>query len=144
MEVMVEHERTLIGIESRASNEDPQAIGAIWQRFMADKLADQIPNRADHCLVAAYCDYDGDHTDPYTFFLGCTVTSSESVPDGFTRRVILSGRYLRREAKGTMPEALMAEWGSIWTSGIDRLYKLDFEIHNPDQPGCVDIYIGVA
>ena len=53
MDAIEQPERTLIGIKSRASNDDPQAIGAIWQRFMANQLATKIPNRADNNLIAA-------------------------------------------------------------------------------------------
>ena len=144
MDAIEQPERTLIGIKSRASNDDPQAIGAIWQRFMANQLATKIPNRADNNLIAAYCDYDGDHTGPYTFFLGCVVTHGTAVPDGFTTQTIPSARYVRRQANGTMPAALVAAWGDIWTSDMARVYDVDYEIHDPTSPESVDIYVGVA
>ncbi|WP_259632442.1 GyrI-like domain-containing protein [Stieleria sedimenti] len=68
--------RTLYGIQTRNSNETPHEIAALWQRFMADGLADEIPERADEQLIAAQFDYRGDHTQPYTLFLGCEVTET--------------------------------------------------------------------
>ena len=144
MNITEQPERTLIGIESRASNDNPQAIGTIWQRFMAEQLAAQIPNRSDGHLIAIYCDYDGDHTEPYTFFLGCTVNDASDLPSGFTIRTLPAGRYVRRHAAGEMPAALVTAWRDIWTSDLDRAYDADFEIHDPTSPQAVDIFVGVA
>ena len=111
---------------------------------MDHQLADRIPNRVDANIIAVYCDYDGDHTQPYTFFLGCAVTNSNTIPDGFTTRTISTGQYHRRRANGTMPAALMAAWSDLWTSDLNRSYKTDFEIHDLASPNSVDIYVGVA
>ena len=137
-------ERKLIGIECRASNDNPQAIGATWQRFMAEQLAAQIPQRSDGNLIAVYCEYDGDHTKPYTFFLGCVVDSGAEPPSGFVSRMIPAGDYVKRQASGPMPAALMSEWTAIWSLDLNRSFVADFEIHDPNAPEAVDIFIGVA
>lgn len=144
MNIESQPERTLVGIECRASNDAPESIGAAWQRFMAEQLADQIPHRADGNLIAVYCDYDGDQTQPYTFFLGCIVDLLAELPMGLTTRVIPAGRYIKRKAVGPMPAGLFKEWQNIWSSDLDRTYVADFEIHDPTQPDNVDVFVGVA
>lgn len=110
---------------------------------MAEQLADQIPNRCDDSLVAVYCEYEGDHTQPYTFFLGCLVDAGTEVPEGFSSQVIPAGRFVRRRAVGSMPAALMREWADIWSSDLHRSFLADFEIHDPTEPESVNIYIGI-
>ena len=143
MKIETQLERAIVGIECRASNDDPQSIGAVWQRFMAEQLAEKIANRADGKLIAVYCDYEGDHTKPYTFFLGCVVDRIADLPNGFSSRRIPGGRYVKRRAVGEMPHALVKEWTSIWESSLDRSFIADFEIHDPKSPESVDIFIGI-
>lgn len=144
MNIETQPRRTLIGIEARASNDHPQAIGAVWQRFLEERLATQIPNRSDDKLIAVYCDYDSDHTQPYTFFLGCCVHDDTEPPNGLTARKIDAGRYTKRRVNGPMPAELLKAWTDIWQSDIDRAYQADFEIHDPSQPESVEIFVGLA
>lgn len=144
MDIMTQPTRTLIGIEARASNDDPQAIGAVWQRFIGEELASRIAQRIDNHLVAVYCEYDGDHTQPYTFFLGCVVEDAVEPPEGFTALTIAPGRYARFAANGPMPAALMNAWAAIWDTEINRAYQADFEIHDPSNPESVEIFVGIA
>ncbi|TWU45892.1 Bacterial transcription activator, effector binding domain [Novipirellula aureliae] len=135
--------RTLMGIETRASNDSPQTIGETWQRFMAERLADDIPSRADDCLIAAYYDYEGDHTKPYTFFVGCEVVDVACAPDGFVLKEIPANDYVPFPARGDMPQALIETWQRIWASDLQRNYNIDFELHNPAMPDEVMVYVGV-
>ena len=66
-------EMLLAGIQTRASNDDPSKIGELWGRFMSDEAVARL-DKLDPDPVAVYCDYDGDHTQPYTFFLGCPLS----------------------------------------------------------------------
>ncbi len=135
--------RTLIGIEARTSNAAPKEIGEIWQRFVQDKLSAGIPARKDNHLIAVYCEYDGDHTQPYTFFLGCAVADDAEPPEGFSRRTIPAGNYVRYAASGEMPRAIMETWQQIWKADLNRSFVADFEIHDPASPHDVAIYVGV-
>ncbi len=135
--------RTLYGIQTQTSNETPHEIAAIWQRFMADGLADEIPERADDQLIAAYFDYQGDHTQPYTFFLGCEVIDVDCAPEGFALRSLPAGRYAAFQARGPMPKTLIESWQQIRQSDLPRSYVADFEVHDPAKPDEVAIYVGV-
>lgn len=144
MSIETQPARRAIGTECRASNENPEGIGAAWQRFMSEQLAAQIPGRTDDKLIAVYCEYEGDHTQPYTFFLGCVVAEDAEPPAGFTARTIPAGQYLKRQATGEMPAALIQEWSEIWASDLERNFVADFEIHDPATPDSVDLFLGVG
>ena len=130
-----------IGIEIHTSNDHPDEIGACWQRFIEGELASQIPMRESDEIIACYCDYEGDHTEPYTFFLGCEVGPEAAAPSGMRKRRIPGGSFAQFSATGPMPEALMVMWQSIWEAPLDRVYVADYEIH--DGSGAVDVFVGV-
>lgn len=136
-------ERKLIGVETRASNDNPQVIGEFWQEFMSNQIATRIPNRTDENVVAIYCEYEGDYTKPYTLFLGCVVEDATDVPDDFVSRKIPAGQYVKRIASGAMPDALIRAWVGIWNSQLERSYETDFEVHDPTRPEHVEIHLGV-
>ncbi|MFG0265052.1 MAG: GyrI-like domain-containing protein [Rhodopirellula sp. JB055] len=135
--------RTLYGIETRTSNATPQDIAALWQRFTSENLADDIPDRVDDNLIAAYFDYEGDHTQPFTFFLGCEVIDACCAGDDFVLRELPVADYATFRARGEMPQALIETWQEIWSSQLNRSYLGDFEIHDPSRPQEVVVHVGV-
>lgn len=142
---MVERDgMTLIGLEIHTSNERAHEIGAVWQRFMGEALGDQIPERVGATVVAVYAEYEGDHTKPYTFFLGCPVSPGTAAPEGFRRRTVPAGRFARFVAQGEMPGALMETWAAIWNAPITRGFDVDYEVHDPTVPDGAEIFISTA
>lgn len=133
----------LIGFEIRTSNEKAQEIGEHWGRFMIGGTAEEIPGRADDAIVAAYCEYESDHTGPYTFFLGCPVQRGTEVPPGMVAREIPTGSFAHFMAEGEQPHALMDAWQQIWASPLQRRFEVDYEIHRIDAPDRVDVYVGI-
>ena len=131
----------LIGIETPASNDEPQLLGAHWQRLYADDVASQIVGRLSRVVHAVYSAYEGDHTKPYTFFLGYPVGEDAPVPDGFVAREAPAGPYARIDAQGDMPGALVQAWMGIWSSGLERSFRLDYEVHDPETPDRVAIFV---
>ena len=131
----------LIGWATPASNEDPSAIGALWQRLHAEDLASQLVGRRTRTVYAVYSAYEGDHTRPYTFFLGYRVGEDAPVPDGCVARELAAGPYARIEAVGEQPDALIRAWMGIWESGLERSFEQDYEVHDPEQPERVRIYV---
>ena len=77
--------RKVIGIECRTSNnpEDaPRDIPRQWEKFYRENVLQKIPNKVSEEVIALYCDYDGDYTQPYSLVLGCFVTSLDQIPHG--------------------------------------------------------------
>ena len=134
---------TVVGMKIRTSNENPGGIGKLWHRYRDEGLADRIEGRVDDGMVAVYCEYEKDHTEPYTFLLGCAVSPDAPVPEGMTKREIPGGTYAEVAAEGEMPQALVDTWVALWGSDIERAFTLDYEIHSPAHPGKVRIFLSV-
>lgn len=131
----------LVGLETRVGTDGPAPIGALWQRFHAEDVPGQIVGRLSRTAVAVYSDYEGDHTQPYLFFLGCETGADAPVPAGFVTRDLPAGPYARVEAVGSQPGALVQAWERIWASSIERSFQADYELHDPDTPERVVVYI---
>ncbi|WP_379090315.1 GyrI-like domain-containing protein [Pedobacter sp. UC225_65] len=142
----------VIGIAVRTSNENEQAatdIPALWEKFMAEGIAEKIPNKTDHSLYCIYTDYEKDHTKPYTTILGCKVENLDIIPDGMVGKTFETATYKKYVAKGNVLQGLVYnEWIKIWNAGLPRTFTADFEVYgekaqNPEDAE-VDIYIAVG
>ena len=131
---------TVVGIEIRTSNDRAEEIGGHWQRFLGEGLAARIEGRLDEAVTAVYCEYEGDHTQPYTYLLGCRVAADAPVPDGMVRREIPGGTFARVLAEGEQPQALIQAWMGIWQAPIERRFEVDYEIHEGGER--VEIFVG--
>ncbi|MEO1413221.1 MAG: WYL domain-containing protein, partial [Bacteroidota bacterium] len=79
----------VVGIAVRTKKANGQAerdIPALWERFLREGVADRITDKLDPTVYAVYTDYEGDHTQDYTFLIGCRVVDLEGVPEGMTGR----------------------------------------------------------
>lgn len=141
----------IIGISVRTTNENAQAtqdIPALWNRFMTEEIARQIPNKIDDVVYCVYTDYEKDYTKPYTTILGCKVDNLDTIPNGMVGKSIEEGMYTQYTAKGNMLRgSVFNEWTKIWNSDLNRAYTADFEVYdertqNPENAE-VDIYIAV-
>ena len=129
----------VVGIECRTSNapEDaPQDIPRHWRKFYTENIASLIPNKLSDDVIALYCDYEGDYTQPYSFVLGCFVSSSESIPDGLVAKVLPEGPYELHRAIGEHPESVIGTWTSIWQDrDLKRTYTGDYEVYGKKFSG---------
>ncbi|WP_221284608.1 GyrI-like domain-containing protein [Mucilaginibacter sp. SP1R1] len=140
----------LLGISVCTANADGQAakdIGELWGRFMADEILPQITNRVSDELYCVYTDYESDLTGPYTAILGCKVITLDDIPVGLTSHVVAAGSYVKRIAKGKLPDCVAEAWQQIWDGDMDRKYTADFDVwgaktQNPDDAE-VEIYVAV-
>jgi len=139
----------IIGIKIKTSNQNAmQDIPQLWNRFYAEDIK-KIQNKLGEDVFAIYTEYEGNYTKPYSYILGCTVSSLDPIPDGMTGMTIPSAKYEIFIAKGKMPDKVVETWQHIWQSEIDakRVYKTDFEVYgekygNPENSE-VEIYIGI-
>jgi predicted transcriptional regulator YdeE len=130
----------VVGIATRTDNSaerDPAtaSIGRLWERFYAEGVAEQIPDRADPTtILAVYTDYERDHTGPYTLLVGFEVKSLHDVPAGLQGVAISAANCEIFPVHGPMPEALIATWGQVWAHFDDpsngkRSYTCDIEFY---------------
>jgi predicted transcriptional regulator YdeE len=149
----------VVGITASTNNAKeagPDAvIGKQWQSFVAFHLADKIPDRLDHDIVAVYTDYTSDANGQYTFVLGARVKPvvNPAVPEGMIVKTIPAGRYaVFTSERGPVAKVVVDTWKQIWsyyqspTNGT-RAYLADFEVYDQraadPNDAQVDIYIGV-
>ena len=148
--VLKKPEIFLVGIDCRTSN-DPGAamndIPALWERFFQENIISQIPHKVSDEVIALYCDYEGDHTKPYTLVIGCPVSGLEDVPEGFVSKKIPGGTYAAYSAVGEHPQTLIETWGEIWKTELPRTYSGDYEVYgkkfSSGSPQEVEVFIAI-
>ena len=141
-EIVTQPALHLIGFEIRTANDRAHEIGEHWGRFLVGGVPEEIPGRTDDTILAVYAEYEGDHTRPYTYFLGCPVAPGTETPPGMVAREVPAGRYARFVAQGEQPDALIEAWQGIWTAPLRRSFDVDYEVHRPSDPTRVEIHIG--
>lgn len=125
----------LIGLQlgQKTTNVNGQSgidCGNLWQKFEKENFAERVPDKLSEEIYAVYFDYEGDHTKPFSYFIGCKVKSETSAPKGMDSLLIPAATYSRISAKGQMPDCIVNAWKDIWASKIDRTFSCDFEIYD--------------
>jgi len=143
----------LVRTTNAAEASGESKIGPLWQRFMQEKLVDQIPNRADESFTVVYSNYASDETGAYDYLLGARVTSVDHLPAGMSwRRVVPATYAVILTDKGPMPGVLQAAWDRIWhispgDLGGKRAFVTDYEVYDKrtkdSQNAQVEIHIGL-
>ena len=122
----------VVGIKCRTSNapeDGPQDIPRLWGQFYSESVINQIPNKISHEVIALYCDYEGDYTQPYSLVIGCPVSSLDNIPKGMACKIIPAGSYAVFRAVGEHPASLIETWGNIWQTDLKRTYTGDYEFY---------------
>lgn len=150
MNQTIEHqkEKFFIGLALRTNNEECSlAMPAHKNRFFEENIPSKIPNKINGDILALYTDYEGDYTKPYSWILGCEVSSLEQVPAGLVDKVIRESKYAVYTTQGGFPQGLITAWQDIWKSNLPRSYTSDFEVYHsdfdPEHNPEVKVYIAV-
>jgi predicted transcriptional regulator YdeE len=140
----------VIGIECRTSNAPeaaPHDIPKHWEKFYKNDTINQIPNKTSSEVIALYCDYEGDYTQPYSLVIGCPVDSLDDIPKGMVAKTIPNGSYAIFRAIGDHPKSLIETWGYIWQQPtLERTYTGDYEVYGDkfsNSPPEVEVYIAI-
>lgn len=131
---MEKQQRKLImGIQVRTSNDVCQTdMPQIWQKFLQEKILEKIPNKVSNTVFAVYTDYEDDYTKPYSYIVGCEVSTLDGIPDGMVGTVVPASSYAVYKTKGEYPQGLASTWQTIWKAPFKRAYTTDFEVYEPD------------
>jgi len=137
-----------IGLELRTNNEECSlAMPAHKEKFFRENTLAKIPNKINGNILALYTDYEGDYTKPYSWILGCEVSSLDEIPEGLVGKVIPESKYAVFTTQGTFPQGLIAAWQAVWKSNLHRSYTSDFELYrsnfDPQKNPEVKVYIAV-
>lgn len=136
------------GIGVRTTNQGGQSqydIGELWGKFMVDKLAEQISDWVSADIYCVYTDYENDHRGQYTAILGCKVSSTDRLTDGFIGVKIPGGKFQVYQPQGKLPDSVARTWQYIWQADIGRRYAADFDLYYAEESNQakVEIYLGV-
>jgi len=137
-----------IGLPLRTNNDECSlAMPAHKERFFREGVLQRIPNKINGDILAVYTDYEGDYTKPYTWILGCEVSSLDLVPEGLIGKIIPSSDYAVFTTQGLFPQGLIHAWQEIWKSNLKRSYSTDFEVYrsdfDPHSNPQVQVYISI-
>lgn len=139
--------KTIVGLTTRTKNEDEMnletaAIGSLWQNFFTNvvpTLGETPPP-----LYGVYTNYESDAMGMFDVVVGAEMAGDVSQ---YTSVILKKGKYLCFEAKGELPQAVIATWGEIWVYFSDenctekRAYETDFELYISKTEAYV--YIGI-
>lgn len=142
----------VVGIEIRTHNAAEMnttsaKIPGLWGRFYQEKIPASITHgKSDARVMGVYSKYASDHNGPYSLLAGIEVSAFDVIPEGMTGIAIPAGAYLVFAAQGSMPQALIQTWSTIWQyfsqeQKYQRAYTYDFELYR--APDRVDIHIAV-
>ncbi len=152
MDTVLKESFRLIGIalKKKTSNANGQSAidcGNLWQEFEKRNISAQISGGSGREIYAVYYNYEGDHTKPFSYFIGCRVPSDTETPDGLDQLTIPESRYQEIFAKGKMPDCVADSWRLIWNADVPRAYQYDFEVYDDRsidwQNAEVDIFLSV-
>ena len=141
---------TIVGISRRTSNADGRSITdipATWTAFLQQNAAAKIKNRSlPPTMYAVYADYKSDWKDDYSYMIGCGVTRAGTIPEGMEVRKIPAQTYAIFNAKGQMPDEVLAVWSQVWLSELPRTYTYDFEVYDQrfTRPKAKEVDICIA
>ena len=141
-------QKFFIGLELRTNNEECSlAMPAHKEKFVKENILAKIPNKINDIIFALYTDYEGDYTKPYSWILGCEVSSLDEVPEGLVGKMIPESNYAVFTTQGEFPQGLIAAWQAVWNSNLDRSYTSDFELYpsnfDPQKNPEVKVYIAI-
>src|SRR5579863_5864276 len=146
----IEHQKKkfFIGLELRTSNEEcSTAMPAHKDKFFRQNIASKIPNKISGNILALYTDYEGDYSKPYSWILGCEVSSLDEIPAGLVGKVIPESKYAIFTTQGEFPQGLITAWQAVWKSNLPRSYTSDFELYrsdfDPQKNPEVKVYIAI-
>ncbi len=140
----------LIGLQLPlpTTNEGGQSskdCGKLWQQFEQEQLIARITGKLGTDIYAVYYNYEGDHTQTFSYFIGCKVSNDAVLPEGMDSLDIPSAHYIKVMAAGKMPDCVHNTWKIIWEANIDRSYQYDFEVYDERSKdwsyAAVDIYV---
>lgn len=142
----------VIGIDCRTSNAPeagPKDIPKLWGRFYDEDMISRIPNKVSNEVIALYCDYEGDYTQPYSVVIGCPVRSIDILPEGMVAKIIPASSYALFLAVGEYPVSLIETWEKIWQEqALERTYTGDYEVYKEKFfskfPQEVEVYVAVG
>lgn len=133
---------TVVGLSKVVRNDDPAAIGALWEAFYSNDVHTKVGSDKSKEVYCVYHDYEGGFMDPYRMTIGYRVSATKA-PEGLYRVEIPRQSIVRHEVKGPQPQSLIAQWQAIWNGELNRSYIADYDVHDAIDPEAVSVNVGL-
>lgn len=137
---------TIRTTNSRESGPHAQ-LGHYWQDFFTKYSPNVTP---ESFIFAVYTNYEipfNVQSSKYDFF--CGISNPQNIKAyELTPFTIPAGNYVVFKGKGPMPQTIIKTWQDIWAyfsqpQEYERAFGVDFQLHDPEKPDEVEIYISV-
>ncbi|WP_296402896.1 GyrI-like domain-containing protein [Psychrobacter sp.] len=127
------------------ANPQTAKIGAMWQKFYQNYFT-KLPQNIN--IYGIYCHYESDANGEFDVIAGFEKNEDSVIDSNELFDVTIpQGKYLVFSEEGTMPDAVITAWQTVWECFDDanckhtRLYDVDFEHYVSESQ--VDVYIGI-
>ncbi|MEM9972937.1 MAG: effector binding domain-containing protein [Pseudomonadota bacterium] len=135
---------TVIGVSARVSNDDPAAIGALWETFHKSNVFNVLGDAAMPDVFCIYHSYEGGAADPYWMTIGFSVPAETCVPPGLAHVSVPAQNYAVFQAAGPQPSTLIKQWQAIWAGNLNRAFHADFDRYDANDAEQVSVFVGIA
>lgn len=132
----------VVGLSKVVRNDDPAAIGALWEAFHKKDVRTKVGANAAQDVYCVYHDYEGGFMDPYRMTIGYRASSADA-PEGLHRAEVPQQSVVTYEVKGPQPQSLISQWQAIWNGDLNRSYLADYDVYDATDPEAVDVKVGV-
>lgn len=138
----------VIGISCRTHNDTASLdIPKLRDRFFNEGFFAKIPNAISQEIITLYYDYEGDHTKPYSYLIGCKTSSLDNIPADMVGVRIPESQFAVFQPKGPFPASIVNTWIAVWNMNLNRSYSVDYELYqanfNPDTAEGAALFIGI-
>jgi predicted transcriptional regulator YdeE len=135
--IVSQAQKWISGLELRTNNSEANiTIPQHWATFL--KNPPVIEDKKSHDIIALYCDYEGDHTKPYSLVIGNEVETPS--PQTITKYVP-PATYAVFTAQNQ--SEVSAVWNEIWHTPLCRTYTGDYELYR-EKNHQVEIYVAIT
>ena len=143
-----QEKKLVIGMKIRTDNNKClKDIPELWSKFIRESIREKIPHQVNNALLAVYTEYESDYTKPYSYIVGCEVSTLDTIPEGLVGITVPQASYAVFTTEGPFPQGLGQTWQTIWKTPLKRAYTSDFEVYgsdfNPPAKPEVKVYIAL-
>lgn len=142
MSQMQEEGFAVVGLSKLVRNDDPAAIGALWETFHSNNIRTKIGVDASEDVYCVYHDYEGGFMDPYRMTIGYRASLTDA-PEGLHIAEVPRQSVVTYEVKGPQPQSLISQWQAIWSGDLNRVYLADYDVYDATDPKAISVKVGV-
>lgn len=132
----------VVGLSNVVRNDDPAAIGALWDAFFARAVREKVGADDSAEIYCVYHDYEGGFMDPYRMTIGYRALSADA-PEGLHSADVPKQTVVIYEVKGPQLQSLISQWQAISNGDLNLSNLADYDVYDAADPEAVSVNVGV-